>query len=100
MIKLLTGKQRSFLKGKAHNMDPIVQIGKDGITENVIAQVDETLEARELIKLRVLNNSLYSAKEAAEELAEACNAEFIQAIGNVLVLYRENNEKKQYNLPK
>nr|WP_253250747.1 ribosome assembly RNA-binding protein YhbY [Orenia metallireducens] len=100
MIKLLTGKQRSFLKSKAHNMDSIVQIGKDGINENVIAQVDETLEARELIKLRVLNNSLYSAKEAAHELAEACKAEFIQAIGNVFVLYRENKEIKKYNLPK
>jgi len=100
VIKLLTGKQRSFLKGKAHNMDPIVQIGKDGITENVIAQVDETLEARELIKLRVLNNSLYGAKEAAHELAEACKAEFIQAIGNVFVLYRENKDIKRYNLPK
>ncbi|TDX48998.1 ribosome assembly RNA-binding protein YhbY [Orenia marismortui] len=97
---MLKGKQRSYLKSKAHNMSPLFQIGKDGISENVIAQVDEALEARELIKLKALNNSLYTAKEAANELAEACNAEFVQAIGNVFVLYRENKDIKRYNLPK
>mgnify|MGYP006302997075 CR=1 FL=1 len=96
---MLSGKQRSFLRGKANSMDPLFQIGKDGISENVITQVDDALEARELIKLRVLNNSLYTAKEAANELVEACNAEFIQAIGNVLVLYRRNDDNPRYNLP-
>ncbi len=97
---MLKGKQRSYLKGKAHNMDPLFQVGKDGITENVIDQVDEALAARELIKLRALNNSLYTAKEAAEELAEACNAEFIQAIGNVFVLFRQAKKDSRYKLPR
>ncbi len=86
----MTGKERSKLRGRANGMNPLFQIGKDGISENVITQVDEALEARELIKLRVLNNSLYTAKEAAYELAEECDAEVIQTIGNVLVLYRKN----------
>ncbi|WP_027338582.1 ribosome assembly RNA-binding protein YhbY [Halonatronum saccharophilum] len=98
---MLTGKQRSYLRGKANTMDPLFQIGKDGITEGVIEQVDEALEARELIKLRVLNNSLYSAREAAHELLEKCEGEFIQAIGNVFVLYRQGDkENSRYNLPK
>ena len=87
--RILTGKERSKLRGEANGMSPLFQIGKDGISENVIEQVNEALEARELIKLRVLNNSLYTAKEAAYDLAEECDAEVIQTIGNVLVLYRK-----------
>ncbi|AGB41880.1 putative RNA-binding protein, YhbY family [Halobacteroides halobius DSM 5150] len=95
----MKGKQRAYLRGQANQMDPLFQIGKNGITDNVIEQVDETLEARELIKLRALENSLYTAKEAAYELAESCDAEVIQTIGNVFVLYRRNDEDPKYNLP-
>ncbi|MGM0501031.1 MAG: ribosome assembly RNA-binding protein YhbY [Bacillota bacterium] len=95
----MTGKQRAYLRGKANSMNPVLQIGKDGVSEAVIDQVDETIESKELIKIRVLNNSLYGAKEAAYELAEAINAEVIQTIGNVIVLFRQDEEDSSYNLP-
>jgi len=97
---LLTGKQRSYLKGLANTMDPIFQIGKNGITENFIKQVDDALEARELIKIKVLNNSFLEPKEVANDLAEKLDAEFVQSIGNKFVLYRESKEKKKIQLPK
>ena len=96
---MLKGKQRSYLRGKANSMNPLFQVGKNGITENVITQVDNALEARELIKLRILETSLYTAREAAEELAEECQAEIIQTIGNVVILFRKNEEDSKYNLP-
>ncbi len=96
---MLTGKQRSYLKGLAHKMEPIFQVGKNGITENFIKQVDEALDARELIKIKVLNNSLLDAKEVALELAESAKAEFVQSIGNKFILYRESKENKKIQLP-
>ncbi len=96
---MLTGKQRSYLKGLAHTMEPIFQVGKNGITENFIKQVDEALDARELIKIKVLNNSLLDAKEVALELAESTKAEFVQSIGNKFTLYRESKENKKIQLP-
>jgi len=97
---LLTGKQRSYLKGLANNIDPIFQVGKNGITDNFIKQIDEALEARELIKVNVLNNSLLEAKDIANELAETLDAEFVQSIGHKFVLYRESVENKKIQLPK
>lgn len=96
---MLTGKQRSYLKSLANGIDAIMQIGKGGVTENVIKQIDEALEARELIKISVLNNSMLEAKDTANEVAEAVKAEFVQSIGNKFVLYRESKEKQIY-LPK
>ncbi|MBZ2175357.1 ribosome assembly RNA-binding protein YhbY [Schnuerera sp. xch1] len=96
---MLTGKQRSFLKGIANNLDPIFQVGKNGITENFIKQVDQALEAREIIKIKVLNNSLLDAKEVASELAKVTSSEFVQSIGNKLVLYRKSKESKKIVLP-
>lgn len=96
---MLTGKQRSFLKGIANSLDPIFQIGKNGITDNFIKQVDEALEAREIIKIKVLNNSLLDAKEVANTIAEESNAEFVQSIGNKFVLYKESKENKKIQLP-
>ncbi|NLW22223.1 MAG: ribosome assembly RNA-binding protein YhbY [Tissierellia bacterium] len=96
---MLTGKQRSFLKGIANNLDPIFQIGKNGITENFIKQVDDALEAREIIKIKVLNNSFLNPKEVANELAEKTGAEFVQSIGNKFVLYRESKKNKKIELP-
>lgn len=96
---MLTGKQRSFLKGIANNIDPIFQIGKNGITDNFIKQVDDALEKREIVKIKVLNNSLLDATEVANILAEKTNAEFVQSIGNKLVLYRESKKNKKIILP-
>ncbi|WP_408954902.1 ribosome assembly RNA-binding protein YhbY [Natroniella sp. ANB-PHB2] len=95
---MLTGKERSYLRGKANEMNPLFQIGKDGISENLVKQVEDALEARELIKLRTLNNSMYNSQEAAYELAEQTNSDVVQIIGNVFVLYRKNEEKNSYQL--
>lgn len=97
---LITGKQRSYLKSLAHNIEPIFQLGKNGITENFITQIDEALEARELIKVKVLNNSFLDSKEAANEVAERANAEFVQSIGSKFVIYRESEENQKIELPK
>lgn len=97
---MITGKQRAYLRGKAHTMDPIFQLGKGGISDTVIQQVDEVLEARELVKGKVLQNCMLTAKEAAEELAEGAKAEVIQVIGNKFVLYRQNEKEPIYTLPK
>ena len=90
----LTSKQRAQLRGLANTIDTIVQVGKDGIGENLIKQVDDALEARELIKGRVLDNNLeYDARLAAEELAKATRSQVVQVIGTKFVLYRETHSK-------
>ncbi len=96
---MLTGKQRSYLKSIANTMDPIFQVGKNGITENFIKQVEDALESRELIKIKVLNNSLLDATEVASQIAEEIDAEFVQSIGNKFVLYKESKENKKIELP-
>ena len=92
----LTSKQRAQLRGLANGIDTILQIGKDGIGENLIKQADDALEARELIKCRVLETSEYTAREAAEALAPLVRAEIVQVIGTKFVLYRQShkNDKK------
>jgi RNA-binding protein len=97
---MITGKQRSFLKSLANTMDSTLQIGKNGITENLIKQVDEDLESKELIKINLLNNSMLDTKDVARELTEKTNSEFVQNIGNKIVIYRESKEDKKIDLPK
>ncbi len=90
----LTSKQRAQLRGLANGIDTILQIGKDGIGENLVKQADGALEARELIKGKVLENNLeYDARTAAEELAKATRSEVVQVIGTKFVLYRETHSK-------
>lgn len=96
---MLTGKQRSYLKSLANSIEPLMQIGKGGITENVLKQIDDALTARELIKINILSNSMLEAKDAANEISESLRAEYVQSIGNKFVLYRESKEKI-INLPK
>ena len=86
----MTSKQRAYLRGLANPLDTILQVGKGGVNENVIKQVNDALTARELIKIRVLENSLYTAKEAAEEIAESCRCEVVQVLGSRITLYRRN----------
>ncbi len=90
----LTSKQRAQLRGLANGLDTILQIGKEGIGENLIKQADDALEARELIKGKVLDNNIdYDARTAAEELAKATRSEVVQVIGTKFVLYRETHSK-------
>ena len=89
---MINSKQRARLRAMANPIDTIVQIGKGGITENVVAQVSGALDARELIKGRVLESSGLTAGEALEVLCHECGAEAVQTIGSRFVLYRENKE--------
>ena len=89
----LTSKQRAQLRGLANTIDTIIHIGKDGIGENLVKQTDDALEARELIKGRVLENSMLTAREAAEELKVAARCEVVQVIGSKFVLYRMQHDK-------
>ena len=89
----LTSKQRAQLRGLANSIDTIVHVGKDGLGENLVKQADDTLEARELIKGKVLENSMLTAREAAEELAVATRSEVVQVIGTKFVLYRPSHKK-------
>lgn len=87
---MINSKQRAYLKSLANGIDTIFQVGKGGVPDTLIKQVDDALVARELIKLKVLDNSLYSAKEAAIEIAEKTKSEVVQVIGNKFVLYKAN----------
>ena len=89
----LTSKQRAQLRGLANSIDTILHVGKDGIGDNLVKQADDALEARELIKGKVLENSLMSAREAAEALAPLTRSEVVQDIGTKYVLYRESHSK-------
>ena len=91
----LTSKQRAQLRSLANSLDTIVHIGKDGIGENLVQQANEALEARELIKCRVLENSMLTAKEACQELAKRTRSEGVQVIGTKFVLYRESHNKEK-----
>ncbi len=95
---MLTSKQRAYLRSLAVHIDTIFQIGKGGVNENMTEQISNALEARELIKLRVLDNSGYTSREAAEEIAEIVGAEVIQTVGTRFVLYRESKKNKKIEL--
>ena len=90
----LTSKQRAQLRGLANGIDTILIVGKDGIGDNLVKQADDALEARELIKGRVLDNNIdYDARTAAAALAKATRSEVVQVIGTRFVLYRESHSK-------
>lgn len=95
---MLTSKERSQLKALANNITAIFQIGKEGIGPNLEKQVLEALEARELIKVNVLNNSLLEPKEVGEELANNIEAELVQVIGNKIIIYKKSKENPKIQL--
>ncbi|MFS0861636.1 ribosome assembly RNA-binding protein YhbY [Fredinandcohnia sp. 179-A 10B2 NHS] len=97
---MLTGKQKRFLRSKAHHLDPIFQVGKGGVNENMIKQIADALEKRELLKVSVLQNCEDDRDTVAEELSNGAKAELVQVIGNTIVLYKESKENKQLELPK
>mgnify|MGYP002625783548 FL=1 len=87
---MLTSKQRAYLRGIAQSYETIFQVGKGGINENLVNQVNDALRKRELIKLRVLENSEYTAREAADEIAELTKSDVVQVIGSRFVLFKRN----------
>ena len=94
----ITTKQRAQLRGLAMSEDTIIQIGKGGITDSVIASVSAALKARELVKGKVLENSMLTAREACDTLSEACKAEQVQVIGTKFVLYKRNEKEPKIEL--
>ena len=97
---MLTGKQRSYLKGLANELEATVYIGKNEISENTLVEIDNYLTAHEMVKVKIQEGCLLNPKDAANAVAEELDAEFVQAIGRRFVLYRENKEKKQITLPR
>ncbi len=98
----LTTKQRAYLRSQATHIDTIMQIGKGGISESMVKTVIDALEARELIKMKVLENSGEAAKDVASQLAQACDAVLVTVIGNKLVLYRPASDptRRKIELPR
>ena len=92
---MLTSKQRAQLRGLAATEDTIVHIGKGGITENIITQMSDALKARELVKGRVLEAALLSAREVCDALCEALGADGVQCVGSKFVIYRRSEKKAQ-----
>jgi RNA-binding protein len=97
---MLTGKQKRFLRAQAHHLDPIFQVGKGGVNDAMVKQLRDVLEARELIKVRILDNCEEDKNEVAQELAAGTRAELVQLIGLTVVLYKESRNNKKIELPK
>lgn len=96
----MTSKQRAYLRGLANKIDAIFQVGKNGISDNLIIQVNDALEARELIKLNVLETSPEDIQEIANTLSEATNSVLVQTVGNKITLYRARKRNSKIQLPK
>ena len=94
----MTGKQRAYLRSLATSLQPIFQVGKGEITDEMTTQIGNALEARELIKVKVLDNSAYSAREAADIISEATDSAVITVIGTKFVLYKESQKHKKIDI--
>lgn len=98
---MITGKQRSYLKGLAQELEPTVNIGKLGLTSNVIDSIEKNIKANELVKVRIQDGSTLKPKDVCNELADRIQAEFVQAIGKVFILYKpaKEKDKRKIELP-
>ena len=99
---MITGKQRAFLRKLGHTLQPILQIGKDGMIDTVIGAIDEALEKREMIKVTFLETAMIDTRQTCDEIARRLNAAPVQAIGNKFILYRKSSNEKyrKIELPK
>lgn len=99
---MITSKQRAYLRKIAHELEPIFQIGKDGVTDALLKGIDEALEKREILKVHILETALLDTKPTCNEVAAELRAEPVQAIGNKFVLYRQASDvkKRKIELPK
>ncbi len=98
---MITTKQRAFLRGLGNALDPVVQVGKEGVSDNVLTSVNLLLEARELIKIKVLKNIDKTSREIADELSFKLGADVVQVIGSIIILYKKSTRKdfKHIQLP-
>lgn len=92
---MITGKQRAYLRKLGHELEPIFQIGKDGVTDTLLKGIDEALEKREMLKVHILETALLDTKETCNEIAAELGAEPVQAIGNKFILYRKASDAKK-----
>ena len=90
---MINSKQRKYLKSLANTIDPKIIIGKNGITENLLEQINDTLEANEIVKIKILKNNLFDDKETIDEILEKLYAEFVSHMGSKFVIYRQSKEK-------
>lgn len=97
---MLTGKQKRFLRAMATAYDPIVQVGKGGVTDSVLFSLNEGINARELVKIKVLKNCLEEVKTVAKELSEKTASELVQVVGRNIVIYKAKEENPEIVLPK
>ena len=95
---MINSKQRAYLRSLSQNLDTIFQIGKGGVTYEICKQIANALEARELIKARVLDNSGYTAKEAATIISEEIDCDVVSCVGTKFVLYKESTKKKRIEI--
>lgn len=96
----MTSKQRAYLMSLAHDLTPLFQIGKSGLTPEVTAAVDESFNNKELLKITVLKNCVEDPRDIASMLAERSRSQVVQVIGRKIILYKENKDKKKIILPK
>lgn len=97
---MLTGKQKRFLRSEAHHLDAIFQVGKGGVSGTMLRQIEEALEARELVKISILQNNEDDKNDVANQLAEGTTAELVQLIGHTVVLYKQSVNNKRIELPR
>ena len=96
----MTSKERAYLRGLANTIDPIFQVGKGGISDVLIEQLNNAIEARELIKITVLETAPGNAKELANEIADSTNSEVVQTVGNKITLFRQNKKNSKIEFPR
>lgn len=96
----MTSKQRAYLRGLANTIDAIFQVGKSGISDVLLEQLNNAIEARELIKITVLETAPGNAKELAEEIAKGTNSVVVQTVGNKITLFRQKKKNSKIELPK
>ncbi len=96
----MTSKQRAYLRKMSHDIDPIFQVGKGGVTPELSKSVGEALEKRELVKSTILKNCMEDVRDVAETIAGRTNSEVVQVMGRRFVLYKESSDNKQIVLPK
>lgn len=96
---MLTGKQKRYLRSEAHHLTPIFQVGKGGVNDHMLKQIEEALEVRELLKVSILTNNEDDKNEVAEKLAKGTRSELVQLIGLTVVLYKPSKNNKKIVLP-
>lgn len=95
---MLTSKQRAYLRSLSNKLEPIFQVGKGGVNDNQLKQIDDALEKRELVKVHVLENALLDTRSVCNEVADALGAEPVQVIGKKFIIYKESRDNKRIDL--